>query len=145
MKELIEKIEKFVVENERNILLYVARKINLPYDREVDTDAKLSQQILDFERSGKTGMDCGWTFVLDCPNNTQESVQEVYDYMIEHNVKSNVLSTGTFWIMDSATPCINLRLPNYSLNVQSTTIKLHVEEYIIEHMNLNWQVYTKLD
>ena len=147
MDKLLKRLETTIEENEQDILLYVARKLNLPFDKEVNDYDKLHQQILQFEREGKTGLDCGWSYVLGSNPQDQSILERVADATVEQNTKR--VTGADYWLpfMKTPTTALQFKLLRYPLNVQSTTIKDAVNSYVLERVGieLGWYTTSKLD
>lgn len=145
LEKLINKIENFIKENEFEILEFVAEKINLPQHEMSKDPKKLHENILDRERKGLTGFDCGWSYVGDKDPKQIQLIEYINNRLIKD--ESDYIQSMTYWnFLGNPEPSITFTLHKYELNVQSTTIKDAVNRYVIDGMNLkDFYTFHKLD
>lgn len=141
LKNLLNSVEE-VLKYEEVALKYVAHSLNIKYDNK--TESEIYNEILSFEREGKTGYDCGWIYVIS--NSSDDTLfLELHKYL-KDNQHENIIAKTFHNTLGNPIPAIEFKLSNNSLYVQSTTIKKSVNKFVLSMIDKpNWSIITVLD
>ena len=146
-KELVRKIEDFIERNEDEIILELAMKFGLDVTNKTTGD--IHKDILNFEKQGNTGNDCGWIYVLDnsdIKTYKDEAVNYIFNYIQKGYIESDYITIKNYHLINgNPLPSIEFNMKKYPLRVQSTTIKYVINNYIIKNLDLDMTILSKLD
>lgn len=113
---------------------------------------QIQEELLQYEREGKTGFDCGWVYV------TSDDVELIDDIT---NFLQSIEGQDKYEAFDNIVPCqfypygwseeptagFQVRLNKYPMHVQSTTIKSAVAKELLGRAlpDFNFNVHVILD
>lgn len=143
-KEILRNIDNRIIENEVNILKNIAKEF---IDIENKNPIEIREELLEFERSGKTGFDCGWSWLVIDNEDINKDLKKQNDNLNKNSV-SDYVTLFPRKIGQFENYGMQARLVNYPLNVQSTRIKNmllnEIKSYLKEY-NIDSYVETIID
>ena len=142
LEQFQQKVAQVLEKHDDEIVLEVAQNVLNGHELVGKTPYEVYIEILEYERQGKTGFDCGWIFLY--PENDDELLSS-----LKRSVKptKNIIPIDFYPSNYSSKKLRGFRVKSkkYPFNVQSITIKQLVAKAILDRVGIEYKVYTVLD
>lgn len=142
LEELNTLIENTIGPIEDEIVLEVAREVIKNRNFDGFTAEEVYVMLAEYERTGKTGPDCGWVYVEIMDDELKRDIRtsgELFSYL------SPVQFYLSMYATSPVTQGIQLRLNKYPMRFQSITIKRARDEAILRRIDVEYRIYSILD
>lgn len=143
--EILLEIDNMIIENEHRLLKYVARQfISIKQGDSLDD---IRTKLLKYESSGAAGFDCGWSWLFINDHEIEEELEKQYK-KLDKNLNSDYVAIVPKKITFNGGYALQVFLPNYPINVQSTKMKNCLLEQVgkyFEQFGIDSFVESELD